>query len=76
MEHAWKACIRLNVSRVRIPLSPPHKKKPLYGAFFYVAEREALIQTLGSKKSPGAIFHERSEPDKFIWNKFVQPFYG
>ena len=22
-EHAWKACIRLRVSRVRIPLSPP-----------------------------------------------------
>jgi hypothetical protein len=22
-EHAWKVCIRSNVSRVRIPLSPP-----------------------------------------------------
>ncbi len=23
-EHAWKVCIRLRVSRVRIPLSPPN----------------------------------------------------
>ena len=23
-EHAWKVCIRVNVSRVRIPLSPPN----------------------------------------------------
>ena len=32
------------------------------GLFFCVAEREDLMRTLGSKKSPGAIFHERSEP--------------
>jgi hypothetical protein len=26
-EHAWKVCIRLFVSRVRIPPSPPYKQK-------------------------------------------------
>ena len=24
-EHAWKACVRVSVPRVRIPLSPPPK---------------------------------------------------
>jgi hypothetical protein len=27
-EHAWKACIRETVSRVRIPLSPPDQHGP------------------------------------------------
>ncbi len=25
-EHAWKACVRVSVPRVRIPLSPPFQK--------------------------------------------------
>ena len=26
--HAWKVCLGLNLTRVRIPLSPPNKKAP------------------------------------------------
>ena len=29
-EHAWKVCIRANVSRVRIPPSPPFLFDPLF----------------------------------------------
>ena len=33
--------------------------EPHIGAFLCVAERAVLIRTLCSKKSPGAIFHDR-----------------
>ena len=32
-EHAWKACMRATVSRVRIPLSPPKLKTLIRGVF-------------------------------------------
>lgn len=34
-EHAWKACIRETVSRVRIPHSPPLKNQPPVRLLFY-----------------------------------------
>ncbi len=35
-EHAWKVCIGLSLSRVRIPPSPPYFKKwKIYGLKFH-----------------------------------------
>lgn len=33
--HAWKACVRETVPRVRIPLSPPLKNLPRKRFFYY-----------------------------------------
>ncbi len=38
--HAWKACIRETVSRVRIPLSPPIN---LFKLFFFIRKFIALV---------------------------------
>ena len=48
----------LRVPRVQIPLSPPHIKKPLTGAFLCVAEREDLVWTF---------------VQKIVWNDFSRP---
>jgi hypothetical protein len=32
--HAWKVCLGLNLTRVRISRSPPNTKKPLNCGFF------------------------------------------
>ena len=39
--HAWKVCLGLNLTRVRIPLSPPNTKRNphLAGFFVYGGER-------------------------------------
>ena len=36
--HAWKACVRETVPRVRIPLSPPFHKTAASAAFFIINE--------------------------------------
>ena len=37
--HAWKVCLGLNLTRVRIPLSPPNTKNRLYAGFFVPASQ-------------------------------------
>jgi hypothetical protein len=43
------------------------------GAFFMRGGERGFGLDPGFKKSPGAIFHDQREPDKFDWIEFEQP---
>ena len=49
-EHAWKACVGLRLSRVRIPVSPPMYKvyilKSLSGNFHYIGHTKDVEKRL------------------------------
>ena len=59
-EHAWKVCIRQRIEGSNPSLSA-NKTSPDQGLFYWRRERVRFLA--GSKKLPGAIFHDRREPE-------------
>ena len=58
--HAWNACMRETVSRVRIPLSPPLSScepvtRPRCGAFFFLSQRSLAAGSALRRLVPGLI---------------------
>ncbi len=58
--HAWNACIRETVSRVRIPLSPPlscsePEMRLPWGGFFFLFQRRLAEASEPRRLAPGSI---------------------
>ena len=51
-EHAWKACIGLSLSRVRIPPSPPLLRSPVERLGFFVSGYCSVIRVVRQGENP------------------------
>ena len=56
--HAWKVCLGLNLTWVRIPPPPPNTKNPHQAGFLCLAQGVVLVRTYGSTKTSGKFLNK------------------